>query len=171
MKMVKKILLGLVATAAVIGFAGCKQVDDVNEAITGKNNDYAVDYENTRDENYRAYKSTSLKHAGALVKVTFEAPDENNFSKMGLIFDLHDSKTVADAKDFYIIGLAGTSKDKNDIKKCEKAILAGDKKVADEAFKNVQKTIDKALAKGLIKKNTASREKSRLNNKVKEMNK
>lgn len=60
---------------------------------------------------------------------------------------------------------------KNDIKKCEKAILAGDKKVADEAFKNVQKTIDKALAKSLIKKNTASREKSRLNNKVKEMNK
>ena len=113
MKMVKKILLGLVATAAVIGFAGCKQVDDVNEAITGKNNDYAVDYENTSDENYRAYKSTSLKHAGALVKVTFESPDENNFSKMGLIFDLHDSKTVADAKDFYIIGLAGTSKDKN----------------------------------------------------------
>ena len=36
---------------------------------------------------------------------------------------------------------------KNDIKKCEKAIISGDKKVADEAFKNVQKTIDKALAK------------------------
>lgn len=63
------------------------------------------------------------------------------------------------------------AKVKNEIKKCEKAIISGDKKVADESFKNLQKTIDKALAKGLIKKNTASREKSRLNNKVKEMNK
>ena len=58
---------------------------------------------------------------------------------------------------------------KNDIKKCEKAIMAGDKKLAVETLKTVQKTVDKALAKGLVKKNTAAREKSRLNNKVKEM--
>lgn len=59
---------------------------------------------------------------------------------------------------------------KNSIKTVEKAIASGDKKVATEALKDLQKTIDKALSKGLVKKNTASREKSRLNNKVKEMN-
>ncbi len=111
MKMVKKILLGLVATAAVIGFAGCKQVDDVNEAITGKNNDYAVDYENTSSDIYRAYKSTSLKHAGALVRVKFDSKDVG-YSKMGIIFDLHDNADDKNAKDFCIIGL-GTQADKN----------------------------------------------------------
>ena len=62
------------------------------------------------------------------------------------------------------------AKVKNCIKNVEKAIASGDKKLASEALKNLQKTIDKALSKGLVKKNTASREKSRLNNKVKEMN-
>ena len=62
------------------------------------------------------------------------------------------------------------AKVKNSIKNVEKAIASGDKKLASEALKNLQKTIDKALSKGLVKKNTASREKSRLNNKVKEMN-
>ena len=34
---------------------------------------------------------------------------------------------------------------------------------------NTQKYIDKAVSKGLIKKNTANRQKSRLSSKVKEM--
>ena len=60
---------------------------------------------------------------------------------------------------------------KNSIKNVEKAILSGDKEKANVTLKTMQKTIDKAQAKGLVKKNTAAREKSRLNNKVKEMNK
>lgn len=60
---------------------------------------------------------------------------------------------------------------KNNIKAVEKAIAANDKELASTTLKTMQKTIDKAAAKGLVKKNTASREKSRLNNKVKEMNK
>ena len=108
MKMVKKILLGLAATAAVLAFVGCKTVDDEEGAIQGKNNDYSVDWENKDTENnYRAYKSTSLKHAGGLVKVTFENPEDDNFSKMGVIFDLHDNEADKSAKDFYIIGLSG----------------------------------------------------------------
>ena len=71
MKMVKKILLGLTAAALVTSFIGCKQVDDEKKAIDGSNNDYSIDWENSGDDNYRAYKSTSLNHAGALVKVTF----------------------------------------------------------------------------------------------------
>lgn len=58
---------------------------------------------------------------------------------------------------------------KNNIKNVDKAVAAGDKKLASEALKTMQKNIDKATAKGLVKKNTASREKSRLNKKVKEM--
>ena len=110
MKMVKKILLGLTAFA-VIGLVGCKQVDDPKEAITGSNNDYSVDFENTEGENYRAYKSTSLNHAGALVKVTFDKKNVGT-SKMGVIFDLHNNAADKEAKDFYIIGL-GTTSDSN----------------------------------------------------------
>ncbi len=58
---------------------------------------------------------------------------------------------------------------KNSIKKCEKAILSKDIEAATLAIKEVQKNIDSATSKGLIKKNTADRQKSRLNTKVKEM--
>lgn len=58
---------------------------------------------------------------------------------------------------------------KNTIKECEKAIAAKDVAAATEAVKKVQKNIDKAVSKGVLKKNTADREKSRLNKKVKDM--
>jgi small subunit ribosomal protein S20 len=58
---------------------------------------------------------------------------------------------------------------KNAIKACEKVINSGDKKLATEVYKTLQKDIDKALQKGLIKENTVNREKTRLNNKLKEM--
>ncbi len=56
---------------------------------------------------------------------------------------------------------------KNLIKAIEKAISAGNKEEANEKFKTFQKAIDDAVSKGLIKKNTADREKSRLANKIK----
>ena len=111
MKMVKKILLGLVATATLVGFASCKMSDDEENAIKGSGNDKEINHTNeSENDSYRAYISTNLKHAGALVKITFEEPSNDNFSKMGVIFGLHDSKNVNDAVDFYIIGLAGTDK-------------------------------------------------------------
>ncbi len=58
---------------------------------------------------------------------------------------------------------------KNSMKECEKAVAAKDVAAATEAVKKVQKNIDKAVSKGLMSKNTADREKSRLNKKVKEM--
>lgn len=58
---------------------------------------------------------------------------------------------------------------KNSIKKCEKAIAAKDVEAANVALKATQKDIDKAASKGLMKKNTANREKARLNQKVKDM--
>ena len=58
---------------------------------------------------------------------------------------------------------------KNSIKNCEKAIEKKDIENAQKIVKDVQKNIDKALSKGLMKKNTANRQKARLNKKVKDM--
>lgn len=58
---------------------------------------------------------------------------------------------------------------KNAIKNTEKSIAAKDKTKASDMLKVTVKAIDKAASKGLMKKNTAARQKSRLNKKVKEM--
>lgn len=58
---------------------------------------------------------------------------------------------------------------KNLIKNCEKAIAAGDKETANEKFKDIQKYVDQAVSKGLMKSNTADRQKARLSLKVKNM--
>lgn len=58
---------------------------------------------------------------------------------------------------------------KNSIKNTELAITKGDSAEASKSFKSLQKNIDKAVQKNLVKKNTANREKSRLNSKIKKM--
>ena len=58
---------------------------------------------------------------------------------------------------------------KNYIRKCDLAIAAGNKEEAKELYTKVQKNIDTAVNKGLVKKNTAARETSRLESKIKEM--
>jgi len=63
-----------------------------------------------------------------------------------------------------------TAKVKNSIKRCEKAISEKNSDEANKELKTVISNIDKACSKGLIKKNTCARQKSRLNKKVKEMN-
>ena len=57
----------------------------------------------------------------------------------------------------------------NLIKNCEKEIAAGKKEEATKLLKDLQKYMDKAVSKGLIKPNTADREKSRLTLKIKNM--
>ncbi len=58
---------------------------------------------------------------------------------------------------------------KNLIKDCDKAIAANDKEKATTLLSDTQKYVDQAVSKGLIKENTASRQKSRLSQKVKGM--
>lgn len=58
---------------------------------------------------------------------------------------------------------------KNLIKSCEKVIASGNIEEANKVYKDLQKNIDKALQKGLIKENKASREKQRINAKIKNM--
>ena len=58
---------------------------------------------------------------------------------------------------------------KNLIKNCDLAITAGEKEKATNLFNDVKKNIDHAVSLGLVKENTANRQKSRLSNKIKEM--
>ncbi|MDH3498634.1 MAG: 30S ribosomal protein S20 [Acidimicrobiia bacterium] len=48
------------------------------------------------------------------------------------------------------------------------AAESGDAAAAEEALRLAQKRIDKAVAKGVVKKNTAARQKSRLTRQVRE---
>ena len=61
------------------------------------------------------------------------------------------------------------AKVKNLIKACEKEIASSNKEEANKIFKDLQKSIDKAYQKGLVKENKVSREKQRLNAKIKNM--
>ena len=78
--------------------------DDTAGAISGSNQNYTVNYTNNGDSLYRAYKETALKHAGAIIKVTFDSANVSG-SKMGVIFDIKANAKDSNAKDFYIIGL------------------------------------------------------------------
>jgi len=72
-------------------------------------------------------------------------------------------KVKTESNNFY------TKTVKNAIKNTEKAIANKDEALAKESYQTTVKAIDKACSKGLIKKNTCARQKSRLNNKIKEM--
>lgn len=61
------------------------------------------------------------------------------------------------------------AKVKNLIKDIEKLIAAEDKEGASKLYKDFKKACDNALSKGLIKANTADRQKSRLSLKIKNM--
>lgn len=58
---------------------------------------------------------------------------------------------------------------KNLIKNCDISIKEGEKEKAASLFKEMKKNVDHAVTKGLIKSNTASRQKSRLSSKIKDM--
>ena len=113
MKMVKKVLFGLVVLGTVLALTGCDKVkkDDTENAITaGLNNNWKVNYENKDTaELYRAYEPVATKHAGTLVRVQFDAEaTTSEKSKMGLIFNQHyvDDKDKDKGQNFFIIALA-----------------------------------------------------------------
>ena len=53
------------------------------------------------------------------------------------------------------------------IKKVQAAVVSGDRKAADEAYKAAVPVIDRMADKGIIHKNKAARHKSRLNEAIK----
>ena len=56
------------------------------------------------------------------------------------------------------------------VKKVLSAIEAGDKTIAQAAYKEAMPMIDSGVTKGLVHKNTAARQKSRMNAAIKGMN-
>ncbi|MEW6623588.1 MAG: 30S ribosomal protein S20 [Bacillota bacterium] len=63
--------------------------------------------------------------------------------------------------------MAAKSAVKTVIKKFESAVASGDQDQAQLAHKEVVRSLDKAVSKGFIHKNTAARKKSRLSKKLK----
>ena len=53
------------------------------------------------------------------------------------------------------------------LRKIDDAITSGDKKAADEAFKNAQPEIHRGVTKGVLHKKTAARKLSRLSKRIK----
>lgn len=129
MKMTKKVLFGAAILAMVFGFASCKNEDDDPEgAIKGSNNDYTVSYDNTngygteadkKDSSltgvYRAWKRTSLKHLGALTKITLNKGSAaegagKNSGVMGFAWDLQtatggESSSDSTSESFNVVGI------------------------------------------------------------------
>lgn len=58
---------------------------------------------------------------------------------------------------------------KTTVKKYEAALASGDKAAAEAAYKNAVQKIDKAVAKGLMHKNTAARRKSSFTTRLNQM--
>ena len=62
---------------------------------------------------------------------------------------------------------AAKSAIKTAIKKFESAVANGEREQAQAAYKNMVKTLDKAVTKGFLHKNTVARKKSRLSKNLK----
>lgn len=78
-------------------------------------------------------------------------------------------KSVKNSKVAAVNNTVYTSRVKNSIKKVEKAVRDKDKEAANTELKTAIINIDKCASKGIIKKNTSDRKKTRLNKLVKEM--
>ena len=66
---------------------------------------------------------------------------------------------------------ANTSRLRTSLRAMREAITAGDTKKAQDAFRGTASAIDKAVQKGVLHKNTASRYKSRLSTRVNKIGK
>ncbi len=107
MKMVKKILLGLVATAAVIGFAGCKaSVEDEYKMLKVSGDKCSIDHENkTTDKYNRGWETLKQDHVDGICKITAEITSTsatNGSGIFGYIFNLKQNQDKS-----YNFSLAG----------------------------------------------------------------
>ena len=122
MKMVKKILLGLVATAAVIGFVGCKAIATDNAETSGTKWDKTVkvDASEVATGFKRAFEQLgTLEQAQQFdAEITFNCLDEDNNiidAVYGLAFDLNfdkneEDKDITDSYNFVLIGINPSKK-------------------------------------------------------------
>ena len=78
MKMVKKILLGTLAVAAILSFAGCQRETAGNDELIKVNSassKASIDYTNDGDVVTRGFKSLNTKHLDAICKIEMEVTD------------------------------------------------------------------------------------------------
>lgn len=117
MKLSKILMSGALVAALAFGVMGCKAEDDDDElkALSGSNNNYSVDFKNEGNDVYRAYHTTTFKHAGALCQVTMNTSNGGK-GAMGYIWDLESNSTRAEKEPrrFFIVGFNydHTAKDK-----------------------------------------------------------
>ena len=71
-------------------------------------------------------------------------------------------KDVISSKIAYEKNKANKSELKTNLKKFDAALVAGDKTVAEAAYKQAVKSVDQAVKQGLLHKNNAARKKSSL---------
>ena len=78
-------------------------------------------------------------------------------------------KALRSSKRKRIVNLATKEKMNKTVKSVKKLVVAKTKEVTKEALSLAYKALDKAAKKGVIKKNTASRRKSRLSAAIKKL--
>ena len=78
-------------------------------------------------------------------------------------------KDVISSKIAYENNQANKSALKTELKKFDAALVAGDKAVAETAYKAAVKAVDQAVIKGLLHKNNAARKKSSMTLKLNQL--
>ena len=78
-------------------------------------------------------------------------------------------KDVLSSKIAYENNKANKSALKTELKKFDAALVAGDKAVAETAYKAAVKAVDQAVIKGLLHKNNAARKKSSMTLKLNQL--
>ena len=104
MKMVKKILLGLVAGALVLGFVGCKPPEGGDSDAIAETSTFSksasIDTENEGESLMRGFKALNTKHLDAILHIQnkvnkIETPSNNLKTNgvMGYIFNMNEEQT------------------------------------------------------------------------------
>ena len=78
MKMVKKILLGTLAVAAILSFASCQREEGGNSSIidiNGASSSGSVDYTNDGDTTTRGFKTLLTQHLDAICHIEYTVTD------------------------------------------------------------------------------------------------
>ena len=100
MKMVKKILLGTLAVAAILSIASCKREVAGNSdmiQVNAASSKASIDYTNETDDISRGWKTLETKHTDAICKISQTLTGDSTNGVMGYIFDLknEDDGTVS----------------------------------------------------------------------------
>lgn len=126
MKLSKKVIAAMSASALLLTagiFTSCTEDDDDTEgAISGSGKNYSINYTNSNDAIYRCWNTTTFKHEGELVKITFnDQTTSTHNGALGFVWDLGKSSaainnntvtlgaTDANAKNFLIVGFRNQS--------------------------------------------------------------